>query len=156
VGVPFLASLEEVEHDAMMRELSVFSAVVEYLDKLDLVLPYYRLRESLPASSAIPDLPERPGILEITDQVKRYGWPNGGTWMDQPKDLLVVMQAVELAKSHHENKGKDAHPEITFGERMALDMAKDRDPTPDEIAGALSVASSLPSHDEIMRLTGGV
>ena len=70
--------------------------VQEYYERLKQAQPYVRLGVSL--EKLTPKLPSRPPILDWLDRVERWGFPNPGTWLDQPILLLAQLEGAREGK----------------------------------------------------------
>lgn len=68
----------------------------------------------LPQNVRLPELPMPSDCMIWSERIGRWGFPNPGTWMDQPKWFMEDMDAVERARDTFKAKrtALDSAPEI--------------------------------------------
>jgi hypothetical protein len=65
--------------------------------------------------------------LDHLDKVEKWGFPNPGTWMDQPKDYMDDLEAARHALQEYKTKkletpeAKVAQQAITFADAPAFE-----------------------------------
>jgi len=65
---------------------------------------YASLPQEVMAQLGLPKAPPYPPCLEAFDSMERWGFPNPGTWMDQPVDWMEDVQAAELGRLRSRRK----------------------------------------------------
>lgn len=46
----------------------------------------------------MPEIPDKPPCLEALDKRERWGFPNPGTWLDQPLEYMEDLEAADAAR----------------------------------------------------------
>jgi len=89
------------------------------------IAPYAGIVGLVPEAIDYSTLPEHPEILDHLEKTEQWGFPNPGTWLDQPMEWLEDIEAAKAGRSRYrtriqaEQERKDvfksAPPPETFG-----------------------------------------
>jgi len=101
LDVPFLVSYSPERYE---RSEEIKREVREYLRQLKAALPLHQMASVLPQNARLPELPMPPDCMIWSGRIERWGFPNPGTWMDQPKWFMEDMDAVERARDAFQDK----------------------------------------------------
>lgn len=72
------------------------------------VAPYAFLPQEIVASLNLPKAPPVPPCLEELDRYDKFGFPNPGTWLDQPVDWFADVEAAKRGKWRSQQKQRRA------------------------------------------------
>ena len=119
LAVPFLSKPRAERQE---RTLAIFTAVKDYLDKIAAALPYYKMQGVLPQGTPMPNIPDKPSCLEALDKRERWGFPNPGTWLDQPLEYMEDLDAADAAKTRFRIEQEQKAEQETIATQM-MNMA---------------------------------
>lgn len=129
-GQPSLAFPFVEQHkpslDRLKRSHQIAEEVEEYLRVVaQTIAPYIGIVGLAPEAIDYSSLPERPEVLDHLEKTEQWGFPNSGTWLDQPLEWLEDIEAAKAGRSRYqsrveaEQRGKDvfksAPPPEMFG-----------------------------------------
>lgn len=118
LAVPFLS---KPRAERLERTLAIFTEAKDYLDRVAAALPYYEMRAVLPQNTPLPKIPPKPLCLEALDKRERWGFPNPGTWLDQPKKYMEDLDAADAARAQFKaEQEQKAQQEVVATQMMNL------------------------------------
>lgn len=100
MATPFL--VEDGGAERYKRTIAIQEEVTDYLVSIDVTRPYVLAG----ALDKAPKILPRPAILALAERIGKWGFPFPGTWAQQPKDLILDLEAAETAKEIYKNKPK--------------------------------------------------
>lgn len=86
-----------------------------YYEALERARPYLQQRHLL-RPSEMPKIPPRPQPLEMLEKVDKWGFPNPGTWMDQPKDFMADIEAARDARDEYKARPREPTVQASFAD----------------------------------------
>jgi len=99
LAVPFLAKEHQVRREIRSRKIE--QECYGYYAAIDKLRPILENIHLLPPGAKLPDLPEKPSSLEQWERVERWGFPNPGTWLDQPAEYMEDVEAARRGKERY-------------------------------------------------------
>ena len=100
LATPFL--VEDGGAGRYKRTIAIQDQVTAYLASIDAARPYVQAG----ALDKAPAILSRPPILVLAERIGKWGFPYPGTWTQQPKDLILDLEAAQTAREIYKNKPK--------------------------------------------------
>lgn len=126
-GIPSsaYATWRELRNQSIIKEVKAYlTSMREVMPKLEM---YYA--GTVPGIP-LPDIEDAPGCLVELERVERWGFPNAGTWADQPADYIQDIESARVGREAHKFISR-AKSNIT----AAVDQVFANAPAPNSFAG---------------------
>ena len=120
LAVPFLDRYKP-SMARLQRSSQIASEVENYLREVtQKIAPYIGIVGLMPDAIDYSTLPERPEILDHLEKTETWGFPNPGTWLDQPAEWLEDLEAAKAGRSRYQTRSE--------AEQRAQDVFKSAPP----------------------------
>ena len=122
LAVPFLGASS---HRTRKERNETKNEVYAYYKAIKSVQPY--INEGVPLEK-LPKLPSRPEILGWLDRVERWGFPNPGTFLDQPVLFLAQIEGAEAGRKQALAEARGAAEDSVFRNAPAIGKSFNANP----------------------------
>jgi hypothetical protein len=110
VVLPFLAVAAQPP-ERIIRSRDIIAEVEAYMDYIEnFVVPYASIPQEVVDQMDLPEPPPVPSCLEELERSEKWGFPNEGSWMDQPCEWMADIEAAQRGrwKSQQKHRTEDA------------------------------------------------